>query len=436
MPAIAAGSETAILAEWVVHQGVEFKKSETIATVETDKALVDMEAEDAGVILHFLVNSGEEVEVGAAIALSGAPGETVNDIDAALRDLGVTGEPPAANKEAETPPGPAQSETSISTDDTAQIQSQGAEPAPSGRLFATPLVRRLAREANLDLSTVAGTGPNGRIVRRDIEGLSARTPGPDQPATREAAAAAAAPVDASSTAPADTGELGYKDIPHTRIRAAIAARLTDSKRNAPHFYLRGTCRVDKLLALRSDLNADAEKPGGIKVSVNDLVVKAAARAHMLVPAMNVMWTEHVVRQFKTVDIGVAVASERGLLTPVVRDAARRSLTAVSADLNDLAYRAREGKLAQHELEGGSLCISNLGMYGTEEFSAIINPPQSAILAVGAALSEPVAQDGELAVATVMRVTLSVDHRPIDGSIAAEWMRAFVGVIENPLQILV
>jgi pyruvate dehydrogenase E2 component (dihydrolipoamide acetyltransferase) len=183
------------------------------------------------------------------------------------------------------------------------------------------------------------------------------------------------------------------------------------------------------------LNADAEKTGATKVSVNDLVIKAAARAHMLVPAMNVVWTEHAVRRFDTVDVAVAVATDRGLVTPVVRDAARRSISAISADVSDLAERARLGKLAQREIEGGSFCISNLGMYGTEEFSAIINPPQSAILAVGAAQQEPVVHDGELAIATVMRATLSVDHRPIDGSVAAHWMRTFVGIVENPLQIL-
>jgi pyruvate dehydrogenase E2 component (dihydrolipoamide acetyltransferase) len=223
----------------------------------------------------------------------------------------------------------------------------------------------------------------------------------------------------------------HTDEPHSRIRLATATRLTDSKRTAPHFYLRGTCRVERLLALRADLN----RAGDTKVSVNDLVVKASARAHTLVPAMNVIWTEDATRRFGTVDIAVAVASPRGLVTPVVRDVARRSVSTVAADLADLAARAREGKLHQRDIEGGSFCVSNLGMYGTEEFSAIINPPQSAILAVGAARDEPVVEDGALAVGTLMRVTLSVDHRPIDGSTAAEWMRAFVDVIENPLEIL-
>jgi pyruvate dehydrogenase E2 component (dihydrolipoamide acetyltransferase) len=424
MPAIAAGAETAVLSEWQVQEGVPFNKADTIATVETDKALVDMEAEEAGVILRFLVGSGEQVEVGAVIALSGTPGEAVDDIDSALRELGVAIGSPALNGSA---PSAAAAPSAVAALPPAQTTAR-TEETRGDRLFATPLVRRLARDANLDLASVSGTGPNGRIVRRDIDAFLT----PSAPAVP--AATAAAPAEANPIATADDGDTGFEDIPHTRIRSAIAKRLSESKRDIPHFYLRGTCRVDRLLRLRADLNADAET-GGTKVSVNDLVIKAAARAHTLVPAMNVVWTKDAVRGFDAVDIAVAVATNRGLLTPVVRDAARRSLSAVSADVSELAERARLGRLTQREIEGGSFCVSNLGMYGTEEFSAIINPPQSAILAVGAALREAVVQNGELAVATVMRVTLSVDHRPIDGSIAAQWMRTFVGIVENPLQIL-
>lgn len=412
MPAIAAGAETAVLSEWQVQEGVPFKELDAIATVETDKAMVDMEAEEAGVILRFLVGSGEQVEVGAAIALRGTPGEAVDDIDAALRALGFQPGPPASNGFQPSP---------VSSDVPTTVP-----PTQGDRVFATPLVRRLARDADLDLGAVSGTGPNGRIVRRDIQALLTR---PSVPA--------AATIEAEERPPAalERGDGGFEEVPHTRIRAAIAARLTESKRDTPHFYLRGTCRVDKLLKMRAELNAAAENADGTKVSVNDLIIKAAARAHTIIPAMNVVWTTEAVRRFDAVDIAVAVATPRGLLTPVVRDAARRSLSALSADVRELAERARLGKLTQREIEGGSFCISNLGMYGTEEFSAIINPPQSAILAVGAALREPVVQDGELAIATVMRVTLSADHRPIDGSIAAEWMRTFVGIVENPLQIL-
>ena len=400
MPGIAADTTSAVLTEWQVHQGVSFAQSDVVATVETDKAQVDIEAEEPGEIVRFLVEPGTRVEVGDAIALQCAPGESIDDLDAAMHALGIVADGDAAVDASE-------------------------------RVFATPLVRRLARAANLDLSTITGTGPNGRIVRRDVEGPRAEHTVAPEPAP----AADVAPVTADVVPMAETPPLqhvpAHTDEPHSRIRLATATRLTDSKRTAPHFYLRGTCRVERLLALRADLN----RAGDTKVSVNDLVVKASARAHTLVPAMNVIWTEDATRRFGTVDIAVAVASPRGLVTPVVRDVARRSVSTVAADLADLAARAREGKLHQRDIEGGSFCVSNLGMYGTEEFSAIINPPQSAILAVGATRDEPVVEDGTLAVGTLMRVTLSVDHRPIDGSTAAEWMRAFVDVIENPLEIL-
>jgi pyruvate dehydrogenase E2 component (dihydrolipoamide acetyltransferase) len=400
MPGIAADTSSAVLTEWQVHQGLSFAQSDVVATVETDKAQVDIEAEEPGEIVRFLVEPGMRVEVGDAIALQCAPGESIDDLDAAMHALGIVADGDAAVDASE-------------------------------RVFATPLVRRLARAANLDLSAITGTGPNGRIVRRDVEGPRAEPVAALQPAP----AAEIVPVIAGVVPMAETPPLqhvpAHTDEPHSRIRLATATRLTDSKRTAPHFYLRGTCRVERLLALRADLN----RAGDTKVSVNDLVVKASARAHTLVPAMNVIWTEDATRRFGTVDIAVGVASPRGLVTPVVRDVARRSVSTVAADLADLAARARDGKLHQRDIEGGSFCVSNLGMYGTEEFSAIINPPQSAILAVGAARDEPVVEDGTLAVGTLMRVTLSVDHRPIDGSTAAEWMRAFVDVIENPLEIL-
>ncbi|HEX4559000.1 MAG TPA: 2-oxo acid dehydrogenase subunit E2 [Mycobacterium sp.] len=432
MPAIAAGADSAVLAEWQVQLDVPFGKSDPIATVETDKAAVEIEAEESGVILRFLVASGEQVEVGAPIALSCVPGEVVDDIDAALRELGVAAIAGSGSNGSHSAP-----VATAAPEATIAPATGGGEP---GRLFATPLVRRLAESAELDLSTVTGTGPNGRIVRRDIEAVLAAPTAPQasEIPTEKIEPATSIPVAASSAAGTHTGAT-FTDVPLTRMRAAIAARLTESKRTAPHFYLRGSCRVDKLLALRAELNADLSKTDKVKVSVNDLVVKAAARAHTLVPEMNVLWTEHAIRRFDTVDIAVAVASQigtqGGLITPVVRNVGRSSVTAVSRALGDLTARARDGKLTQPEIEGGSFCVSNLGMYGTEEFSAIINPPQSAILAVGAARSEPVVQDGELAVATVMRVTLSVDHRPIDGSTAAEWMSAFIDTVENPLQIL-
>jgi pyruvate dehydrogenase E2 component (dihydrolipoamide acetyltransferase) len=344
MPAIAAGADSALLAEWQVDEGATFKKTDPIATVETDKAMVEVEAEEDGVILRFLADAGQLVEVGAPIALSGAPGETVDDVDAALEALGVNGQTVAPDSP--QPNSDATKTSGARADD---------EERPADRLFATPLVRRLAREADLDLHSVTGSGPNGRIVRRDVEGLLAQP----APPRVEAEAKSDTPAERVEPAPADAATTGYEDVPHTRMRTAIAARLTESKRDVPHFYVRATCRVDRLLALRSELNADAAQAGGTKVSVNDLIVKAAARAHVLVPAMNVVWTEKAIRRFDTVDIGVAVASDRGLVTPVIRDAARRSVGSVSTAMGDLAERARSGKLTQTEIEGGSFCVSNL-----------------------------------------------------------------------------
>lgn len=416
MPAVAANSTDAILSEWQVPENVQFAEADAIATVETDKANVDIEAEASGVILKYLVAPGATVAVGAPIALTGYPGETVSDLDQALRDLGVDTNDPAAGEQTNEVLVDTTSSAATPPADTT-IPAESYRGPDGGRLFVTPLVRRLAREARLDLAGITGTGPNGRIVKRDIAGLLATASEHNEPTT-------APPL-------VPPPAIGYTDTPHSRIRKATAARLTRSKQTAPHFYVRGTAKVDALLALRKQLN----ETSAVKISVNDLIVKAAARAHILVPEMNVVWLDEAVRSFETVDIAVAVASPRGLITPIVRDVGSRGIAAVAADVRDLAERARDGKLKQDELEGGALTISNLGMYGTEEFSAIINPPQAAILAVGGARTEPVVVDGELAVASVVKVTLSVDHRPVDGVIAAQWMKVFLDVLQTPLQIL-
>jgi pyruvate dehydrogenase E2 component (dihydrolipoamide acetyltransferase) len=378
MPEVAANAVEAVLAEWPVPENTPFTAQDAIATVETEKAVVDVPADANGVILKTLVPAGAMVEVGAPIALLGDPGELVDDLDALLVELGV---------------------------------------APM-RIFSSPLARRLAREAGLSIADLRGTGPGGRIVRRDV-----------QQATDSLKTLPTAPVMAATPAPAATA---YVDIPHTRMRRAIAARLTESARDAPHFFVRGTARVDKLLKLRARLN----ESGSVRVSVNDLVVTAAARAHVLVPAMNVIWTPDAVRWFSSVDISVAVATDAGLVAPVLRGVDQMSLSGVAAASSDLVDRARSGRLLQEELEGGTLTVTNLGGYGTEDFAAIINPPQSAILAVGAAREQPVVKKGRLRVGTVMSVTLSVDHRPIDGVVAAQWMAAFVSLLEEPVRILV
>ena len=292
-------------------------------------------------------------------------------------------------------------------------------------MLASPLVRKLAAEQGIDLTPAEGTGPNGRITRRDLE-------------RHLAAAAAALPSQAPVPAPQPAAALppqalpaGARLIPHTPMRRAIARRLTESKATIPHFYLAAECAVDELLALRARVNEAAP----VKVSVNDFVVMAAAAAFGDVPEAKVTWTDEGLIAHENVDISIAVATEGGLLTPVLRDAGRKKLTELARESADLARRARDRRLLQHELEGGTFAVSNLGMYGTLEFSAIINPPQSGILAVGAARQQPVAADGALAVATVMRATLSVDHRAIDGALAARWLAAFTARMENPLSAI-
>jgi pyruvate dehydrogenase E2 component (dihydrolipoamide acetyltransferase) len=401
MPEVAANAVEAVLSHWPIPENTPFRAGDTIATVETEKAVVDVPAEADGVILKTLVSAGAVVEVGAPISLLGEPGEHVKDLGAVLSALGVR--PQAA------PPTPVSSTTS----------STGVVANGKGaRIFSSPLARRLAKEAGLSIADISGSGPGGRIVRRDVERAASATSG-----TTYSLAAATE----------------YVDIPHTRMRRAIAARLTQSTRDAPHFFLGGTARVDKLLKLRARLNEPGIGAGDdsarVSVSVNDLVVTAAARAHVQVPAMNVLWAPDAVRSFSGVDIAVAVATDRGLVTPVLRNVGQMTLSAVAAATSDLVGRARSGHLQQDELEGGTLTVTNLGMFGTESFAAIINPPQAAILAVGAALEKPVVAKGKLKVGTVMSFTLSIDHRPIDGATAAQWMATFLSLLEQPVRIL-
>jgi pyruvate dehydrogenase E2 component (dihydrolipoamide acetyltransferase) len=427
MPEVAANTVEAVLSEWPVPENTPFTTDDVIATIETEKAVVDVPADVDGVILRTLVRAGTEVEVGAPIALLGDPGETVEDLDALLVELGValdgavTRLDGAQDASAATANHP---DVSGAPAPTLAAGTASSSDGVGGRIFSSPLARRLSREAGLSLTNLTGTGPGGRIVRRDIQRAieACRTSsGEPVPARQSGEASLATPA----------GGAAYDDVPHTRMRRAIAARLTESTRNAPHFFVHGTARVDRLLKLRASINGAAP----VKVSVNDLVVMAAARAHVLVPAMNVIWTANAVRSFSAVDVSLAVATDKGLVTPVVRDVDRMTLSAVAAATGDLIGRARAGRLRQDELEGGTLTVTNLGVFGTENFSAIINPPQSAILAVGAARQEPVVSRGRLKVGTVMRVTLSVDHRPIDGAVAARWMAAFLALIEEPVRIL-
>jgi pyruvate dehydrogenase E2 component (dihydrolipoamide acetyltransferase) len=437
MPEVAAGAAEAVLAEWLVAERAEFAAADTLATVETDKAMVDVEADDAGVLLTTLVAPGAHVEVGAPIAVLGQPGEVVPDIGAVLADLGVAA--PAGAAASATPaaaPAPSVTSAPPATASSAAAAPSAAAPAAAapagpggnGRVFASPLARKIARQSGVAVETITGTGPGGRILRRDVEAAVA-THAAAQPT---AAPPAAAPPAAAPAAAAEPPRGG--DIPHSRQRRAIAARLTESQQTVPHFYLRATVRAGRLAALRAEINAGLGESA--RVSLNDLVVKAVAAAHQRVPEMNVIWTPDAVRTFATVDVAVAVATDRGLVTPVLRDVTAQTITQVAAHTRDLAARARDGQLRQHELDGGTISVSNLGMYGVEEFAAIINPPHAAILAVGAVRDEPVVEDGAVIPGQVMTVTLSVDHRPVDGVIAARWLAALRELLENPLRVLI
>lgn len=415
MPEVAAGATSAVLSQWPIEVGSSFSSGDVIAIIETDKAVVDVEAEADGTLVHIVAKDGQEVAIGDPIALIAGPGETVDDIDATLASLGVSTSAPdtpaaATSAAPQGEPSPAPEPVSTAVDDAS---------ASHGRLFASPIARRLAKEAGIALAGITGTGPGGRIRRRDVEAaIATGAAAPAQPAPPRAPAPAGAAAE-------------FTDTPHSRLRKAIATRLVESKTTAPHFYLRGSARVDRLMALRAEINEGEE----LRVSVNDLVLKAVAVAHTRVPAMNVIWTADALRQFSGVDIAVAIATDTGLVTPVLRGVQHLSIRQIAEATKDFAARARSGGLKQNELEGGSTSVTNLGMFGTEDFDAIINPPHSSILAVGAAKKQPVVTGDQIEVGSVMKVSLSVDHRPIDGATAAEWMREFIALLEQPAKIL-
>ncbi|MCI1013210.1 pyruvate dehydrogenase complex dihydrolipoamide acetyltransferase [Herbaspirillum sp. C7C2] len=429
MPEIAANATSAVIIQWSRKEGEAIKAGECLAEIETDKAVIEYDADSNGVLGKILAAAGQEVEVGAPIAVLFEEGETEVDIAALLAAAGVAVEPPVG---AGTTASATASASAAATTGAADPERE-PDAAASGRIFASPLARRLAQERGLALAGMTGSGPHGRIVRRDVEAAAQAAP-----ATAAAAAIAAAGSDATPpaivipSASAAQDSAAFTDIPHSGMRRTIARRLSESKASIPHFYLSADCRMDRLLALRAEINA----AGTRKISVNDFIVKAVAAALQSVPDMNVSWTEAALRKYQQADISVAVSTEGGLITPVVRNAGSKTLSAISREIVDLAARARSGALAPNEYQGGSFTVSNLGMFGVREFSAIINPPQAAILAVGATLSQPVVVDGQLAVAQVMKVTLSVDHRAVDGALAAQWLAAFQRCIENPLSALI
>jgi pyruvate dehydrogenase E2 component (dihydrolipoamide acetyltransferase) len=432
MPSVLAGATEAAIANWLVAPGDTVAVGTPIAEIETEKALVEYAAEEPGVVGRLVLAVGDTGEIGDPIAVLVADGETDTDID---RALGVT--PPAAAPAQPSAQAPAQPPAPTrSGAPPAAANGHHAVPAVTDvRLFASPLVRKLAGQQGIDLAALVGTGPNGRVVRRDLERfLAVREETPPGESAVPAKQRTVPPTDfpAVPAAPAATTPAGTRLIPHTPMRRAIARRLTESKATTPHFYLTTECVVDELLTLRKQVNEAAP----VKVSVNDFVIMAAAAAFRDVPEANVTWSDEGLIGHDTVDLSIAVATEGGLVTPVLRGVDGKRLSGIARESQDLAARARDKRLHVHELEGGTFSISNLGMYGTLEFSAIINPPQSGILAVGAARQQPVVVDGALAVATVMRCTLSVDHRAIDGALAARWLAAFTTRVQHPLTTLV
>jgi pyruvate dehydrogenase E2 component (dihydrolipoamide acetyltransferase) len=458
MPALSPTMEEGKLAKWLVKEGQTIKPGDIIAEIETDKATMEVEAVDEGRVSKLLVAEGTEgVKVNAPIAVLLAEGEKDGGGPTVARSPAL---PPAATQKATgSPPhrgegsgvGGEPSRRDSLPPQTSPARGEGAvapRAAPNGhvRMLASPLARRLARAAGLELSTLAGSGPHGRIIKRDVEAAV-------RDGVRQAPGKAGTAVTkAASTAPAAVGvqpmsddkilalyEKGsYEVVPHDGMRKVIAQRLTLSKQTIPHFYLTVDCRIDELLRARERMNAASPKDGprAFKLSVNDFCIKAMALALAQVPAANVTWTEGGTLRHKYSDVGVAVAVEGGLFTPIIRHAELKSLSEISNEMRDLADRARRRRLAPQEYQGGTTSISNLGMYGIKSFEAVINPPHATILAVGTAEKRPIVAGDRLEAATVMSCTLSGDHRVVDGAVGAELLNAFKMLIEDPVRMLV
>ncbi|SHJ11443.1 pyruvate dehydrogenase complex dihydrolipoamide acetyltransferase [Wenxinia saemankumensis] len=466
MPALSPTMEEGTLAKWLVKEGDTVSSGDLLAEIETDKATMEFEAVDEGIVGKILIAEGTEgVKVNTPIAVLLEEGESADDIDASPSG-GRSEERVEAEADAEKgygagqapSPGKAEPEGAPQTARPATAGGEGgasssaSEGGSEGRIFASPLARRIAAEKGLDLSQIEGSGPHGRIVKADVENA--------RPGSKPAEAASDAPKDKAAPAAAgdgarDTGGAKppmpagpstetvlrmyegreYEEVKLDGMRRTIAARLTEAKQTIPHFYLRRDIRLDALLKFRSQLNKQLESRG-VKLSVNDFIIKAGALALQSVPDANAVWAGDRVLKLKPSDVAVAVAIEGGLFTPVLKDAHLKSLSALSAEMKDLAKRARDRKLAPHEYQGGSFAISNLGMFGIDNFDAVINPPHGGILAVGAGVRKPVVgEDGEVTTATVMSVTLSVDHRVIDGALGAQFLQAIVDNLENPVVML-
>jgi pyruvate dehydrogenase E2 component (dihydrolipoamide acetyltransferase) len=445
MPALSPTMEKGNLAKWLKKEGEKVKPGDVIAEIETDKATMEVEAVDEGTLAKIVVPEGTtDVPVNQLIAVLAGEGE---DAKAAGAAASTAPAPKAAEAPRTETPKAAESKAPAPAAAPAQAEAPkpatpAATPATNGhaRIFSSPLARRLAKEAGIDIARIAGSGPHGRVIARDVaaakEGKGLKAPG--------AAPAAAAPLAISAPSDDKVRALfapgSYEVVPHDNMRKIIARRLTEAKLTIPHFYLIVDCDIGKLLAAREEINASAPKnkegKPTYKLSVNDFVIKALALALQKVPEANVTWTEGGMLKHKTSDVGVAVAIPGGLITPVVRSAHTKSLSAISSEMKDLAARARARKLKPEEYQGGSTAISNLGMYGIKDFYAVINPPHATILAVGAGEERAVARGGKIEAAHMMTCGLSTDHRAVDGALGAEFLAAFRALIETPVMMVV
>ncbi len=422
MPALSPTMTEGKLARWTKKEGDKVKSGDVIAEIETDKATMEVEAADEGILGKILVPEGTEgVAVNTVIAMLLEEGETANDLGKAKA--------PAAPSPQPSPEGSGSQSMTITAKLPPLPMGEGRGEGSGKRVFASPLARRLAAEKGVDLSKIIGTGPHGRIVKADLD----KNP---LPSGRGLGEGVSNPPASGTDAKKQSELLGmaFTALPNNNIRKVVASRLLESKQTVPHFYLTVDCLIDDLLAAREKLNTAAK--GAYKLSVNDFVIKACAMALKAHPAANVAWTDDAILQYDSADISVAVATPNGLITPIVKAAETKGLRQISEEVKDLAGRAREGKLKPVEFQGGTFSVSNLGMYGIKDFAAIINPPQACILAVGAGIEQPVVKDGQLAVGTVMSVTLSVDHRAVDGAVGAEFLQYFKRYIENPVAMLV
>ena len=448
MPALSPTMEEGSLAKWLVKEGDSVSAGDVIAEIETDKATMEVEAIDEGTVAKLIVDAGSEgVKVNTIIAILAEEGEDAAAVAAAgitsAAPIGPIGQAGPAEKFAVEAATADQGEPV-----TAQISAKGvgatngSEQKATGqskdRVFATPLARRIAKNANLDLPSIKGTGPGGRIIKRDVENLSASAASPTPITTQPSAPPAVQSLSSEQTLKMFS-EGSYELVPHDNMRKIIARRLVESKQTVPHFYLNVDCEIDALLKIRAQMNAAApiiDGEPGYKISVNDMIIKALALGLRDVPDANVSWTQENMVHHKNSDVGVAVSIPGGLITPIVRSAELKPLSLIANEMKDLAIRARTRKLKPQEYQGGATAVSNLGMFGIREFAAVINPPQATILAVGIGEKRAVVKDGEVRVASVMSATLSTDHRAVDGVLGAQLLGAFKQYIENPVGMLV